>query len=126
MVHKPTIIDSSVWVAYLYKADSQHEKARALVHSINAPVVPEYILLEVTTILRLKKQEVVLNEFIKLATTDSVYIPASNLGIEVASCLADTKYKKLSFVDVALVLLSKKYLVATFDKELQKLLTKSK
>lgn len=122
MEHKETIVDSSVWIAYFYESDTQHEKARKIVNNLVAPLIPEYVLLEVTTILRLKKQEEALKRFVDLTITGGAYLPVGNLGLEIASCFSDIKYRKLSFVDVGLALLSKKYKVVTFNKELEKVI----
>jgi predicted nucleic acid-binding protein len=79
-------------------------------------------LLETITVLRQKKQEELLQEFTKLVIEKDKYLPADTLGVEVAIAYSGSVFKKLSFVDVSLVLLSKKYTVLTLDKELQKML----
>lgn len=120
MDSKKVIVDSSVWIAYLDEDDSQHDKAeKVLGGQITPLLVPEYVLLEVVTVLRQKKRESILQQFLNNATRTGVYLPAGNIGIEVASYYTDKKYKKLSFVDVGLLMLSKQYRIITFDKALK-------
>ena len=127
MVTKEIIVDSSVWISYFDEDDSQHLKAENLLEKLSEPfLVPEYILLEVVTVLRQKHREAELQQFLDSATRDDVYLPAGNLGVMVASCYADKKYQKLLFVDVALALLAKKYKIITFDKALKQVIEKQK
>ena len=127
MATKEIIVDSSVWISYFDEDDSQHQKAEDLLEKLSQPfLIPEYILLEVVTVLRQKNREVELEQFLDSATRDYVYLPAGNLGVMVASCYSDKKYSKLSFVDVALVILAKKYKVITFDKALTQVISKQK
>ena len=125
MEARQIIADSSVWVAYFYDKDSQHTRAVQVLEEESLPIlVPEYILLETVTILRQKKEELALQKFMLAAMRDDVYLRARNLGIEVARLYATPEYKKLSFVDVSLVLLSKEYRVITFDRALQNVINK--
>lgn len=125
MEARQIIADSSVWVAYFYDKDSQHTRAVQVLKEESLPIlVPEYILLETVTILRQKKEELALQKFMLAAMRDDVYLRAGNLGIEVARLYATSEYKKLSFVDVSLVLLSKENQVITFDRALQTAISK--
>ena len=120
------IIDSSVWIAYFDTNDSQHTSAKQTLETrTTAVIIPEYILLEVVTVLRNKKKESVLKQFIDLATKRGTYLAADTLGVEVAACYSQKQYQKLSFVDVALVLLSKQYEIITFDKALTEVINQS-
>lgn len=122
---KKIIIDSSVWIAYFNEDDSQHKKAEEVLNKQTKQlIVPEYILLEVVSVLRQKKKEVSIADFISIALKNDVFLPTGDLVIRVANHYSDEIYKKLSFVDVALAVLSKKYDIITFDKELQKVINK--
>jgi predicted nucleic acid-binding protein len=123
MASKALIIDTSVWISYFDEDDSNHKVARDTLDKESAQVrVPEYILLEVVTVLRLKKLNDVAEKFIRLATNPNVYLPAGTLGLEIAKVYNDKKFTKLSFVDTGLALLSKEYRVITFDKDLKNVL----
>jgi len=118
MASSATIFDSSVWIAYFSPSETSHLEARQVIEGATAVIVPEYVLLEVVTVLRQKKEEELLAGFMSLATNTKTYLPAGTLGSEVTAEYTKTRYKKLSFVDVSLVLLSKQYNVVTFDKAL--------
>lgn len=125
MKAKKTIVDSSVWIAYFYHQDSQHQQATKLLEAVTTQIViPEYILLETLTIFRHKKEERAITDFLEIAMRKDVYMPSGTLGEEVAIYYAESKDKKLSFVDTGLLLLSKKYSIITLDKALQKAINK--
>jgi len=118
MASSETIFDSSVWIAYFSPSETRHSEARKLLEQAAVIIIPEYVLLEVVTVLRQKKEEELLAGFMSLATDAKTYLPADTLGSEVAAEYTKPRYKKLSFVDVSLVLLAKQYNVVTFDKAL--------
>lgn len=123
---KDIILDSSVWIALFHKEDSQHEKAKKLLEgNSTSVVVPEYVLLEVVTVLRNLKRHKEAERFMEEVLEDSgTFLPAGTLAYEVARVLP-REAKTLSFVDVALTLLSqKKYEVLTFDSVLARAIKK--
>jgi len=127
MVTKAVIVDSSVWVAYFYDKDSQHSRAVKLLEQVTSSiVVPEYVLLETVTILRKKREERALKDFLNIGAREDVYLPAGELGVTIARMYASKKYQKLSFVDAGLLLLSKHYQIITFDKALQQAIAAQK
>ena len=115
------IPDSCVWLAYFSEADAFHGIARDF-FSKDDPfvVVPEYILLEVSTILRQRKLENELVSFLDIATKDGVYLSAEGAGVKLAEKYKHSPYKKLSFTDFALLELSKTHRVLTYDRALKK------
>jgi len=122
------ILDSNVWVSYLNKDDSQHKKAKKVFQETDdSIVVPEYVIIEVCTILLKKTDKETANNFIELVfnnqNTEVLFFSEFIFG-EFVDNFKDTQNKKLSFIDTALLYLSKSYQVITFDKELQKTIKK--
>jgi len=122
------ILDSNVWVSYLNKDDSQHKKAKKVFQETDdSIVVPEYVIIEVCTILLKKTDKETANNFIELVfnnqNTEVLFFSEFIFG-EFVDNFKDTQNKKLSFIDTALLYLSKSYQVITFDKELQKTINK--
>ena len=49
------ILDTNIWIAYLEKADSQHEKALHVFDLIDQKIwIPEYVLIEILNFLVIK------------------------------------------------------------------------
>ncbi|NBD73714.1 PIN domain-containing protein [Patescibacteria group bacterium] len=116
---KDVVLDTNVWIAFLHEEDSQHAKAKRLLKDATAPVVvPEYVLLEVVTVLRHLRRHEEANRFIEQVLDDSgTFLPANALAYEVAEMLPNVP-KHLSCTDVALLALSRDYEVLTFDSAL--------
>lgn len=116
-----TILDTSVWIALFHKEDSQHKKALALTTKLKEIVVPEYVILEVCTVLRAKAGGGVAEQFLEYAlNSDNVTVLYSDSKLfgGTTKLFQHTHSKKLSFVDTALLYLSRTHDVVTFDKEL--------
>lgn len=121
------ILDSNVWIAYLNKDDSLHPKAQKTLQPIiekdQQIILPEYIILEICSILLIKVNKlsadnflnfVLNNQNIKILYSDVVFFT------KLVSFFKNQTSKQLSFVDIALLYLSKSYPVITFDKKLEK------
>lgn len=126
-----TILDTSVWVAYLHKGDSQHRKAAQLFEDFSTDVmigIPEYVLLEVCTVLMIRDSKQMADSFMEYAL-DNKNIEILYSNPELFSATVQTFRKldsnKLSFVDVALLVLSRDHQVITFDRPLDNLIAKS-
>ena len=109
----------------LYENDSQHLKAKSLNLNIaNTEIhIPEYILIEVVSILKQKNQLEVARSFVQkiMIASQSMFIPSYQYFTETQSAFLNTeKNNKLSFIDTSLLVLSKEYTIITFDKQLQK------
>src|SRR3989344_130959 len=117
------ILDSSVWVAFLHKEDSQHPKARKMLEGITEPIiVPEYILIEVATILKRKKKDMEAKRFVQTVFNDGgTFLLSEMLAYETAE-LFWMRRDTLSFIDTALLILSRRYRVITFDAQLARAL----
>ncbi len=124
------ILDTSVWIAYLNIDDSQHAKARTLFASLKPNtviIIPEYIYLEIVTILALRMSKVFSINFMNAVSNNSGIrlLPTDPDFFEkVIEVFRKIRSKQISFADASLVYLSTKYPVITFDKQLQKELKK--
>jgi predicted nucleic acid-binding protein len=122
------VLDSCVWIAFLCKADSQHDKANKLIETLRAEiVVPEYVLLEVATVLRQKKYNAEACVFIEKVINDpAVFLPTHDSVYGVAKLFCTQNRSTLSFVDVALLAMSAIYTVVTFDNALARAIVRKK
>lgn len=123
-----TILDSNIWIALLDKNDCSHTRAVKIFETLRGEIaLPDYIVLEVCTVLTLKVGKKVALDFLKLAQDNQdVQILASTPQVftSVLRHFTNSGPAKLSFVDYALVYFSRAYLVITFDKQLGRRLTK--
>ncbi len=119
------ILDTSVWIAYLNLDDSQHNKARRIFASLDPStriIVPEYIYLEIVTVLAQRVGKVFSARFMDTITNNTgiQLLPSTpEFFQKVNQTFQKIQSKDISFVDAALVYLSKTYPVVTFDKKLQ-------
>ena len=118
------LLDSNIWIGLLNVDDLYHKKAGTLLKKIKEKIIlPEYVILEVATIISQKVNKETSNDFIRnVIDNKDIEIFSSSrefLG-EVMNFYLSNKEKKLSFVDYSLLYLSKKMEVLTFDKNLQK------
>ncbi|MBU1519582.1 PIN domain-containing protein [Patescibacteria group bacterium] len=123
------ILDSSVWIAFFNNTDSQHKKAQKIFQELNEKIIlPEYVIIEVCSVLLLKASVKITNNFIEIALNNT----------EVGILLADQMFfyntlngfknilnEKLSFIDSALLYLSKSYKIITFDGNLDTMIKKA-
>lgn len=118
------ILDSNIWIAYLNINDNQHRKAELLLSKIEDNIViTEYIIMEVVTVLSMRVGKQTADSFIDLVTNNqNIEVMSSSNEFFNNSLNNFLKYKKnnLSFVDISLLGLSKKYQVFTFDRNLEK------
>lgn len=120
------VLDSCVWVAFLHKEDTQHAKARTVMEHMNRPVlVPEYVLLEVASVLAHKGYRTQAQAFVERVIHDSgVFLPMGDFVYDTARRFCEHHASKLSFVDIALLVLNDTYEVVTFDEHLHRALQK--
>lgn len=122
-----TIFDSCVWLAYLNHNDSQHQKAQKIFTSLSGPILlPEYVILEVYTVLLRRLNKKAADTFLRVTTDNQdtyVILSDETFFLDIVSLCQKQNHKGLSFVDTALLVLSKKYPVITFDRPLQKALS---
>lgn len=118
------IFDSNVWIAFLNKEDSQHEKAvQIFQENEDKVVIPEYVVLEVSSVLQIRANQSLANKFLqKISQSTNVEILLSTQELFLATnvLFQSQKKGKLAFTDYALLALSEKINVITFDVNLQK------
>ncbi|MEA2088910.1 MAG: PIN domain-containing protein [Patescibacteria group bacterium] len=118
------ILDSNIWISFLDKNDNQHKKAVKIMEKIDCDiVVPEYVIIEVCTVLLKKTNKKIADGFIEIAfnnqNTKVLFFDEYFFNIFVNN-FKSIQNKNLSFIDIALLYLSETYDVITFDKNLEK------
>lgn len=117
------IFDSNVWIAYFREEDSLSKKAKEILENHEGIIViPEYIFLEVTTVLQIRTSKKTANLFMEMTLeNDQVELLFSDeILFEETQKIFLTQEKKLSFTDCSLVSLSSEFEIITFDEALQK------
>jgi predicted nucleic acid-binding protein len=119
-----TLFDSNIWIAYLNKNDSQHKKAVSLFNKLDEELlITEYIILEVATVLAMRVDKKLANNFLEIVldnTDIQVLTSSGDFFAKTVDYFISYKDNDLSFADVSLLALSRIYDVYTFDKELEK------
>jgi len=121
MDNEKIVIDSNVFYAFLNEEDSLHLEAEELLWKISDKIiiVPYSVLLEVTTLLSYRQWKEKANNFIKiLQDTDNVFIVSNSVYDDIELFLDINA--KISFADISLISICKKYNanLVTFDKQL--------
>jgi len=122
------IFDSNIWIAYLNKSDSTHKQALKLFQETNTKdiLITEYLLLEIATVLKQIQGYEFAQRFIQLIIDENIpFLESKKFYPQTLLLFQSLKESKLSFVDVSLLHLSKKYKIKTFDNDLGKRLTLS-
>ena len=120
-----TVLDADIWIAYLNTEDSQHAKAVKVFDefAVRGEIigVPEYVVLEVVTVVRRIAGATIATVFMATVAENSlVRILPSDTSLFRSVCFAvyHARAPKLSFTDIALLRLAEKYRVLTFDRVL--------
>lgn len=116
------IFDTNIWIGLFVTTDSLHKKSVAALreHETKMKIIPEYILLEILTLL--KKQITIteaqhcLNIFLHSKLIE--ILPSIHSYDKTINLFQTLNDKHLSFVDMSLLALSRDYEVKTFDKKL--------
>ena len=117
--NKMIVVDSSVWVALFNAKDKHHERANRelseVIKSDEKIVVSDFVVLEVTTVLL---------ERVNRAASDrhtSLVFTGNEIFYSVVRAFPKIR-RKLSFVDISLLLLAKgiRARLMTYDKELRR------
>ncbi len=120
MVKAKIVLDSNIWIGYFNEKDSLHKQSVKIVEALNAVYVPEYVVLESVSILKMKSGPELANICLGIFT-DSLninVIPSSSIFSKTTNLFKTLNDKHLSFVDMSLLALSRDYEVKTFDKKL--------
>lgn len=125
------ILDSNVWIAFLSKTDSQHEKAENVFAELDSEkiVLPEYLFVEICSVLSMRVNKKTANAFIDFVSDNNdinIFLSDEAYFAGSTKIFQEMKTGKLSFVDCSLLYLSDFYDVLTFDKLLQKEIERKK
>lgn len=119
------ILDSSVLVAFYRDNEFHHAKAVDLIQSSEDFVIPDYVLAEMATVLKIREGlEVAEKALSRLTSIDGIKIHETQPELFWSAVSFFSKNKnKLSFIDTLLLLLSRENRIplVTFDKKLAKM-----
>ncbi len=117
------ILDSNIWIASVVQTEPDFKESIKIITKLDSIVMPDFILQEIITVLKVKKQYQLSLDFYKMVKENNT------IGIVKIDLHTDEYYQeffaednsKLSFVDSALLHLhkSKYYKVITLDKNLK-------
>lgn len=125
------ILDSNIWVAYLYTDDALHMQAARLVEEATERplVIFEYMVAETVTVLARLTGKASADSFLDLIQNNSEIeiLPSSpELFAAIVACYKTHTQRNLSFADYALLYLSRNMPVATFDIKLRNAIKRDK
>jgi len=117
------LLDSSVWVALFLDFDTQHAKAKRIFPKLQGKIyLPYCVIIEVVTVLVYKHSKEQANQFILfIEQNQDIKLLDDELAEEIR--FYKSLQARISFVDAALLFLSKKLKtkLVTFDQQLQRL-----
>ena len=121
------IFDSNIWIALFNENDGHHEKARQFFFENPVITIPEYVILEITTVLQLRASKLKANLFAEMivSTAELETLYASDDFFQAVLSIFQYQTQKLSFVDCALLVLAKNHTVFTFDEALAQAITRT-
>lgn len=116
------IFDSNVWIALFHESDTLHDRAVKILHEQQPPFgIPEYVLLEVATILAKKAGMEYAKKFIEMIFDNRdciILVTDESFCRSTAHAYINEGKATLSFVDISLVVLGRQHEVITFDSSL--------
>lgn len=122
------VLDSNVWIGLFHESDTLHTRAVELFEKQKPPFcIPEYVLIEVATILAQKAGMEVARTFVEMVFDNRdcmVLVTDESFCRTVATAFVGEEKPGLSFVDMSLVVLAKRYETITFDVHLARRLKK--
>lgn len=117
------ILDSNIWIASVVQTEPDSKQSIEIIAKLDNIVMPDFILQEIMTVLKVKKQYQLCLDFYKtVKENDTIDIVKIDLHVdEYYKEFFTDDNRKLSFVDSALLHLhkSKYYKVITLDKNLK-------
>lgn len=122
------LVDSSVWVALFLDFDAQHRKAERIIRNLDSQIYASYgVIAEVATVLAYKQSKASANHFISYLRDNRDFAIINDDALEEMNFYASIA-DKISFVDAALIFLSRKLgaELITFDKQLERIARKNK
>ena len=121
MEESRVILDSNIFIAFCYENDSLHEESVLLMQELQNKeiIIPYCVIQEVTTILAYKLSKKAADNFLNnVKQANNVLLVNNDVFTEIN--FYQTFTEKISFTDIALMHLSRKYKAPlfTFDKQL--------
>ncbi|NIA10007.1 MAG: PIN domain-containing protein [Nitrospiraceae bacterium] len=114
------LIDSSVWVALFLEFDSNHKKAEEIIPKLEGKIyLPYNVIVEVTSVLTYKHSKKQADNFLDyIEDNKDIVLFENELKPEIE--FFKKIDKKISFVDISLIFLSKKLdlNLITFDSQM--------
>lgn len=120
------VVDSSVWVALFLDFDTQHRKAAQIIQKLSGTIyIPYCVMAEVTTILTYKYSKPLADNFIAYIRDNRDLKIINNDALDEISFYITIPHR-ISFVDAALIFLSRKLdaELITLDKQLERIAKK--
>jgi predicted nucleic acid-binding protein len=118
------VLDSNVWIAWFNESDIQHTEAVRIFSSTSSPIIaPESVVVEVSSVLLKKAGKKIADQFLRLVSDNAdIILLCSNEDFltKVIDKFLSVSTKKLSLVDIMLLVLSEKHIIVTFDRDLAK------
>lgn len=118
------ILDSSVIVAFFRPLETLHENAKNVINSADHCMIPDYVLAESLTIIKIKKGFEAMKNCGYFLVNNEHFTIRTTTSLEFQNTLQFfTEHENnLSFVDTLLVILNQQEQVPveTFDKDLQR------
>lgn len=115
------IIDSNVWISYFHEEDINHQKARKIVTPQLDIVIPECVVVELSTVLTHKigksNTDLIIKNLINNKNIAILY-SSREFFLTILNFYLKKTNKNLSFVDYSLLYLSSSYDIITFDRAL--------
>ena len=122
------VLDSNVWIGLFHESDTLHKRALAVFQDHKPPYcIPEYVLIEVSTILAQKAGMQIARTFVEMVFDNrdcTVLVADESFCRGVANAFVREEKAGLSFVDISLVVLAKRYEAITFDIQLARRIKK--
>jgi predicted nucleic acid-binding protein len=125
------VLDSSFLIAFHNERDSQHEAARGLMREFlggrwGKGLLPEYVFLEVVTVLLLRRDlaTAIRTGRLLLEAQELEFVPCSDVFLETVQLFGSQKNTSLSFADAAIAVIARSRAdgqVLTFDAEFRKM-----
>ena len=106
-----TILDSNVWIALFHEEDSSRARAHNLLDTISSKILlPEYVLLEVCSVLKRLKQKQAADQFLDYVLDNrdiDCFYTSPSLLEETIRLFRARQQDNLSFIDISLLHLSR-------------------
>jgi len=116
------LVDSNVFIAYFRLNEKWHQKAKELLLSLDEIIINDYVLSEIYTVLMIRESYQIALKALKWITKNPKIKIEKLTSQEIKQVVffIEENFTKLSFVDISLLIMSKKrnYKLISFDQDL--------